>query len=86
MAAKCSSSGPLEVLIESGASIYDQVTDKKNALHFAAIASRYDNVKVLLEKGGPMLLRIKDRSNMSAMAYACKLGDLETIKAFLNHS
>ena len=85
-AAKCESSGPLELLIERGASIYDLTTEKKNALHFAAMAGRAENIKVLLVAGGPMLLKVRDKTNMSSMAYACKLGEIEPIKAFLEHS
>ena len=85
-AAKCEKSGPLELLIDKGASIYDQTTEKKNALHFAAMAGRADNIKVLLAIGGPTLLKVRDKTNMSSMAYACKLGEIEPIKVFLEHS
>ena len=85
-AAKCESSGPLELLIEKGASIYDLTTEKKNALHYAAMAGRADNIKVLLAKEGAILLRVRDRNSMSSMAYACKLGEIEPIKVFLEHS
>jgi len=85
-AAKCENSGPLELLIEKGASIYDLTTDKKNVLHLAAMAGRTENIRVLLAAGGPMLLKGRDRSNMSSMAYACKLGEIEPIKVFLEHS
>ena len=73
-------------MIERGASIYDLTTEKKNVLHLAAMAGRADNIKVLLAAGGPMLLRVKDKSNMSSMAYACRLGEIEPIKMFLEHS
>ena len=69
-----------------GASIYDLTTEKKNALHFAAIAGRAENIKVLLAAGGPMLLTVRDKNKMSSMAYACRLGEIEAIKAFFEHS
>jgi ankyrin repeat protein len=63
-------------LIERGASIYDVTTEKKNVLHFAAMAGRAENIKVLLAAGGPMLLKVRDKTNMSPMAYACRLGEI----------
>ena len=70
-AALCSSSGPLEVLIQKGASVYDQTQDKKNALHYAAMSGQADNIRILLKEGSAMLIKVRD---------------IEPIKAFIENS
>ena len=84
-AACCASDGPIKVLLEKWCSIFDINTKKKTPLHFAAINSRAANVKVILENN---LISIKQRyrQNKTAFVYALENGDIETIKAFLEHS
>jgi ankyrin repeat protein len=57
---------------------------KVTCLHVAAQARRPDNIRLILSKNGA-LLKLRDKSGKTAMAYACENGDLESIKAFLEH-
>lgn len=74
-AAICSSPGPLQVLIEKGANVFDFNTEKKTPLHFAAIHNRPLNVKTLLESN-LLTIRYRDKQNKTAFAYACENGDI----------
>lgn len=82
-AAACEGSGPLELLLTLGANAYDITTNKETALHFAAKAGRPENVKILLENQ-PKIARLRDRVKLTPMAYACKIGNKETILAFID--
>jgi hypothetical protein len=42
-------------------------------------------IKVILENN-ITLYKFRDRKNKTAMTYACELGEIEPIKAFLDHS
>ena len=82
-AATCISPEPLKLLIDKGANLFDQDLLKRTALHFAAMTGRTENIKWLLEQSS-RLSRVRDKSGLSAMAYACKRGEIEPIKAFLD--
>ena len=84
-AAVCESSGPLKLVIEKGASVFDLNGQKKSALHFAAINCRAENVRAILE-ANVLVWKLRDKTNKTAFAYACEYGDIETIKAFLDSS
>ena len=43
-AAVCESSGPLKILLEKGASVFDMNGQKKTPLHYAAMNNRAENV------------------------------------------
>ena len=76
-------SGPLELLIEKGANVFDIDHFKLSPLHLAALNRRAKNIKVILETQRNTF-RLRDRGGMNAFAYALELGDLESIKAFLD--
>jgi ankyrin repeat protein len=71
--------GALKLLLEKGANLMDVDTQKTTPLHAAAMASRATNVKLILEEC-PGLIKLRDRSGKTAMAYACERQDFETIK------
>lgn len=81
-AAACSSSANLELLLEKGANLTDIDNKKTTCLHTAVMARRADNVRLIVQKNEG-LITMRDRSGMTAMAYACKNSDLESIKALL---
>jgi len=83
-AAACESLEPLKLLLEKGANLADIDMKKVTCLHVAAQARRPDNIRFILSKNDA-LLKLKDKSNKNAMAYACENGDLESIKALLEH-
>ena len=82
-AACCTSAAPLELLISKGANVNDLNNYKRTALHFAAINGRADAIRVILANQRNVF-KMRDRKNMTAFAYACQLGELEPIKAFLD--
>ena len=82
-AACCTSVAPLELLISKGANVNDLNNYKRTALHFAAINGRAEAIRVILANQRNVF-KMRDRKNMTAFAYACQLGELEPIKAFLD--
>ena len=84
-AAACSDPGPMQVLLENGANLFDFTNQKETALHIAAINGNAQLIKLILEKD-INLFKCRDKSNKTAMAYACDLGQIEPIKAFLDFS
>jgi ankyrin repeat protein len=72
-------------LLEKGANVFDSNTQKKMPLHYAAMNSRAANVKVILENN-LAAFKYRDKTNKTAFTYACEIGEIETIKAFLDYS
>lgn len=68
-AAVCSSPGPLQVLLEKGASVFDVNNQKKTPLHLAAMNSRAENVRVILQ-AHVIAYKYRDRANKNAFTYA----------------
>jgi ankyrin repeat protein len=56
-----------------------------SCLHFAALNSRAENVKLIIENN-ILSIKYRDKKNKTAFAYACEIGDIETIKSFLDFS
>ena len=69
-AAACESSGPLKLLLEKGANLADIDMRKVTCLHVAAQARRPENIRLILSKNAS-LLKLRDRTGLNAMAYAC---------------
>ena len=69
-AAACESSGPLKLLLEKGANLADIDMRKVTCLHVAAQARRAENIRLILSKNAS-LLKLRDRTGLTAMAYAC---------------
>ena len=84
-AAISSQPGAITLLLEKGASVYDVNTHKKTPLHFAALHSRPENVKAILESN-VLAYKYRDKTNKTAFCYALEIGDIETIKAFIQFS
>ena len=82
-AAANSSSGPLELLVEKGANLFDVSITKLSALHIAAKVGSTECIAAIL-KLNPRIARLRDRPGLSAFAYALELGDLKPIEAFLD--
>jgi len=40
----------------------------------------------LILETNPTVFKFRDKKNKTAITYACELGDIETIKAFLDYS
>ena len=81
----CSSSGPLILLLEKGATVFDLNGQKQSPLHFAAKHARPANVQAILQNN-ILAFKTRDRANKTAFTYALEDGDIETIKAFLDSS
>ena len=65
--------------------MFDVNTTKKTPLHFAALNSRPLNVKAILENN-LLAFKYRDKSNKTAFCYALEIGDIETIKSFIEYS
>ena len=83
-AAACEGPETLEVLIKAGASLVDYDNQKKTSLHIAAMTGRAHNVRAILQNS-PQLLTAKDKSGMTAFAYASKFGYPEVVKVLLEY-
>lgn len=70
------------MLIAAGANIMDQENQKRNCLHYAAIAGRADNIKVILQNN-PNMVNLRDKKSMTAICYASKYGNTEAVAALL---
>jgi ankyrin repeat protein len=75
----------MEVLLEKSANLFDFTNQKETALHIAAMNGNAKIIKLILETN-VALYRFRDKKNKTAMTYACELGDIESIKAFLDYS
>ena len=84
-AAACSDPGPMQVLLEKSANLFDFTILKETALHIAAMNGNAKLIKLILETN-VSLFKFRDKKNKTAMTYACELGDIESIKAFLDFS
>lgn len=84
-AAACEGTAPLKYLLEKGANLLDVDSRKTSALHLAVQARRAENVKALLTHGdGPgLLVKLRDKKGMTAMAYACETSDPSCIKVLI---
>jgi len=84
-AAACEGTAPLKYLLEKGANLLDVDSRKTSALHLAVQARRAENVKALLTHGdGPgLLVKLRDKKGMTAMAYACETSDPSCIKVLM---
>ena len=73
----------IEYLLTLGANPFDITTQKRSALHCAALAGRPHNITALLGKR-PEIWKMRDKENMSAFGYACQSGNSACILAFLD--
>ena len=81
-AAACETSDNLEFLIDKGVNLNDIDSKKTTCLHAAVLARRSNNVRLICAKM-PELVKMRDKSGMTALAYACRNSDGESIKALL---
>ncbi len=84
-AAACSDPGIMEMLLDKDADINDHTSEHETALHIAAMNGNAQLIKLILEKN-VALFKLLDKKKKNAMTYACELGDIESIKAFLDFS
>jgi ankyrin repeat protein len=84
-AAACHDPAIIKLLIEKGANLFDFTNQKVMPLHIAAQNGNAAVIKVILENN-PVLYKFRDRQNKTPMTYACELGEIEPIKAFLDYS
>ena len=84
-AAACPDPGPMQVLLQNSANLFDFTNKKETALHIAAINGNTQLIKLILETN-INVFKCRDTSNKTAMVYACELGQIEPIKAFLDFS
>ena len=83
-AAASENADALKLLVEKGANLADIDMQKTTCLHVAALARRPENIRFILTKN-PALLKLRDKKGKTAMAFACENGDLESIKALIEH-
>jgi len=73
------------VLIENKVNLFDFTKQKETVLHIAAMNGNAQLIKLILETE-VNLFKCRDKQNKTAMTYACELGQIEPIKAFLDYS
>ena len=81
-AAACEGPEPLIAVIAAGANLQDHDNQKRNCLHLAAITGRAHNIRTILQTN-PNMVHLRDKKSMTAIAYACKYGHVETVKTLL---
>lgn len=60
----------------------DQDNQKRNCLHIAGMTGRADNIRLILQTS-PNMVSLRDKKSMTPIAYACKYGQVDAVKALI---